>query len=435
MLAHRFPPSGGAGVQRNLQLARHFGEAGVEAVIVTGPGSGEDYRWLPPDEQLAGGFAAAVHRVSGPEPSEDSDWERRSARWLRTPLRWERWWRGELLRLGPQVGADAELVHASVAPYSSGGAAVALARRLRRPLVVDLEDPWALDEMLVYPTGVHRRLELRQMGSILRAADAVVMNTPEARKRVIEAFPALDPGRVHAVTNAFDPADFARPAPVREDGRFRIVHTGSLHTDLGQRQRRTRVVRRLLGGEVEGVDFLTRSHVFLLDAVASLLARRPELDGTIEVVLAGVFTAEDRAVAARHPFATLRDFVPHAETLDLMRTADLLYLPMQDLPAGHRAGLVPHKTYEYLASGRPILAAVPDGDARDLLAASGAARLCRPSDTAAIAAHVEAAVARQVAGEAEPRPDPEVVERCSCHRLVRELAAVYDTVAAGARSS
>jgi glycosyltransferase involved in cell wall biosynthesis len=111
-----------------------------------------------------------------------------------------------------------------------------------------------------------------------------------------------------------------------------------------------------------------------------------------------------------------------------MRTADLLFLPMHDLPPGRRAGLVPHKTYEYLAAGRPILAAVPDGDARDLLAESGAALLCRPADTAAMAAHLEAEIDRWRAG-GEPRaPRRDVVERCSSRRLVADLTALYDAV-------
>ena len=189
------------------------------------------------------------------------------------------------------------------------------------------------------------------MGRILRAADAVVMNTPEARLRVLRTFPDLVPARVHAVTNAFDPADFARPAPVRSDERFRIVHTGSMHTDLGLRQREESRARRLRGGRV--------ARRRLPHALARLPAGRGRgrdrssgrsSSGRVEVLLAGVFTDQDRAVAARYPFVTLRDFVPHAETIDLMRSADLLFLPMHDLPRGGRAGLVPQKTYEYLAA-------------------------------------------------------------------------------------
>ena len=74
-----------------------------------------------------------------------------------------------------------------------------------------------------------------------------------------------------------------------------------------------------------------------------------------------------------------------------MRSADLLFLPMHDLPPGRAAGIVPYKTYEYLAAERPILAAVPDGDARDLLRVPHAT-LCRPKDVEAMAAAIADAI-------------------------------------------
>src|SRR5439155_26020041 len=41
------------------------------------------------------------------------------------------------------------------------------------------------------------------------------------------------------------------------------------------------------------------------------------------------------------------------ETVAAMRTADLLFLPMQGLSYDRPASIVPGKTYEYLASRRP----------------------------------------------------------------------------------
>ena len=58
---------------------------------------------------------------------------------------------------------------------------------------------------------------------------------------------------------------------------------------------------------------------------------------------------------------------------------------MHELPPGRRASIVPYKTYEYLAARRPVLAAVPDGDVRDLLAPMAHVSLCRPSDSGAMA--------------------------------------------------
>ncbi len=428
VLAHRFPPMGGAGVQRTLQLARHLEEVACEPTIITAPGPVDD-RWTPEDSALEDdGVRRKVVRVAGPEPSPPRlEWT--LERWLGKPSRWGAWWKTAVLEASEQAG-EVDVVHATVAPYATIDAALAVAERLAVPLVLDFEDPWALDEMLVYPTRIHRRLALRRMGTALGAADAVVMNTPESRKRVLEHFAELDRARVFAVANAFDPLDFEGAPRGRTDGEFWIVHTGSLHTDFGLFQRSRRWQQRLLGGGTDGVDYLTRSHVYLLRAIENLFQQRPELRDVIRVDLAGVFTDEDRAVAGEHSFVTLHDFLPHAETISLLRSADLLFLPMHDLPAGQRAGIVPHKTYEYLAAERPILAAVPEGDARDLLEAAGNALTCRPRDVEAMKSAVLAEIDRRQAGAAAPKPRREVLERCSSARLVRELRAVYEAVLA-----
>ena len=130
---------------------------------------------------------------------------------LRSPF--DRWWVRGALATGVEHGRSADLVYASLIPYHTGEAAVSLARELRKPLVVDLQDPWALDEMWMYPTELHRRLDLRRMRSVLQQADAIVMNTPEAVRRVLHHFPELNEKVVVSIPNGFDPDDFSGPAP------------------------------------------------------------------------------------------------------------------------------------------------------------------------------------------------------------------------------
>jgi glycosyltransferase involved in cell wall biosynthesis len=342
---------------------------------------------------------------------------------LQSPF--SRWWSEGVSR--EARGLDVELVYASLVPYDADAAALRVARELGKPLVVDLQDPWALDEMWIYPTALHRRRDLARMHRVLAAADGVVMNTPESVARVLRTFPDLRAKPVVSITNGYDAADFTRPAP-RRDELFRIVHTGFLHTEDGLRLRRQRRIRRLLGGLYTDVDIATRSHIYLIDAVRRVLAAQPALDGRIVVELAGVLTETDRRIAAEAPFVHLHGYLSHSDTVDLMRRADLLFLPMQELPHGERAGITPGKTYDYLGSGTHILAAVPEGDARDLLVASKNASVADPSDTTRLAELIAAAVAARDAGDSQPSPDRTVIERYERRRLTQDLARLFDTV-------
>ena len=269
------------------------------------------------------------------------------------------------------------------------------------------------------------------MRRVLEDAAAVIMNTPEAADAVRAAFPRLRDKPVAVIPNGYDAADFAGPAPARAPDRFRIVHTGSMHTASGRERRATSRLRRSLGG-LAPVDPLTRSHAYLMDGLGRLLQTRPELAGVLEVHLAGSMSDADRAVPG-HGLVREHGYLSHDESVALVRSADLLFLPMQDLPRGHRATIVPGKTYEYLGSGRPLLAAVPDGDARDLLARLPWAHVCRPSDGDRMARIVADLATRKRSAGAEPDGDLSLVARFERRELTRSLAAVLDAAAGAPR--
>jgi glycosyltransferase involved in cell wall biosynthesis len=425
VIAYHFPPLGGAGVQRTVKFAQHLPELGYEPVVLTGPGSGS---LMPHDTSLETGLPPdlEVHRVAGPEPGSADGWRGRAERWLRLETAWNRWWRRELVETGQRI-RSIDVVLATMSPFQSATPAAALARRLGVPWVADLRDPWALDEMQVYETGVHRRLDLRRMGADLGSAAAIVMNTPEAADAFASRFGHIDPSRVHVIPNGFDRADFEDQVESPDDGVFRIVHTGLLHTSLGLDHRRSAGVRRLLGGTLGDVDILPRSHIYLLQAVERVLADLPELRGRMRVQLAGALSDADRSAAAPEVVEQL-GYLAHRDAVRLLRRGDLLFLPMHQVSPTYRTRIVPGKTYEYLASRRPILAAVPPGDARDLLEVSGNATVCDPDDVETMTRIVRDE-ARRVLAEGR-RPDREVpgIERFERRALAARLAGVLDDV-------
>lgn len=396
--------------------------------MVTGP-EAAGAEWAPPDASLAAAVppGTRVFRASGHEPARRRGWRGRATRWLRLRPPFARWWADGAVSAGRAAATDldVDLIYASMSPFETAEAAARLSRELGKPWIADLRDPWALDDWLVYPTRVHRRLELRRMRAALASAAAVVMNTPEATAEVRRHIPELAGKPVVTIPNGFDEADFDRPLAPRRDDAFRIVHAGFVHV---REDRRASLVRELLGGAVKGLDAGTRSHVYLLQAVQELLRRRPDLEGRIEVHLAGILSEADRRVPG-FDLVTAHDYLPHDETVALLRSADLLFLPMHDLPEGRRVRIVPGKTYEYLAARRPILAAVPDGDVRELMRESGNAFVVRPKDVEGMAQVIEQQADRTFAGGDVPDSNEDFLRRYERRELTRRLAEVFDSLA------
>jgi len=426
-LTYYFPPVTTGTSQRNVDVMSGLLGVGYVPTVVTGTGRGERF-WAPTarDERGAA-HGIRIVRVPGPEPPDSRGVRRRVERLLDLKPAWLRWWLEGARAAGRGLASSADLIYASLEPYETAFVASALSRELRVPWVADLFDPWALDESRLHVSVLHRRRDLRRMQASLETAAAVIMNTPEAKARA-ERIPVLSKKLVSAIPTGYDASDFDGPDPLRDPAAFRIVHAGFLHTERGLRHRKTARVREVLGGSNVPVDILTRSHLFLLKAIDRLLEADPRLADLLQLHLAGNLTDADRKVAEGYPFVRLHGHLTHSESIALMRSADLLFLPMHELPRGVRAGLVPLKTYEYLAAGGPILAAVPEGDARDLLVEAGNAHICWPSDDSAMAQAIAEEIERWRSGHPPSEPRPEVLARYERNVVTNRLAAVFDDV-------
>lgn len=420
MLAYYFPPLGGAGVQRTVKFLKHLPSLGYEAVVVTGPKAGT-VDWAPPDPTLAAEVPAStsVIRIASPPPTATPETARRR-RLVGRPSVLEEWWRREALDAARPAMRNVDVVYASMSPFGSAKVAAMLAAEAGVPWVADLRDPWALDDWAVYPSALHRWLERRRMRSALCEADATIMNTEEARRALVAAFPELGGGRIAVIPNGWDRDDFTAPPEPRTDGAFRIVYMGYSHVRTVKRHRRARVLRRLLGGAAPGVDHLARSHVPLIRALDLVREQSPDVAARVEVHVAGAapFGSDDAAVVHH-------GYLPHREALGLLRSADLIFLPMHDLMPGVRAATVMGKTYEYLASGRPVLAGLPDSDVRDLLEPLPNVRVCRPNDAECMADSIRAVAA---SAPSSGTASADVLERFERRALAVELVRVFDSV-------
>jgi glycosyltransferase involved in cell wall biosynthesis len=217
---------------------------------------------------------------------------------------------------------------------------------------------------------IKQRGQARVASLVAAKADAVV----GATVRIAAEMKALNPSlRVAMIPNGADFEDFDGLLYQPGD-RFRITHTGSF---FGKRDPR---------------PFLRA----LADADDAVVAR-----------FIGDFRAADREWAQQQGLGDrleLHSFLPHRQTLAMQRDSEALLLLLPDV--GERGRDVPSgKLFEYLAAGRPILAAVPpDGAAAELIREANAGIVTAPDDAEAIRAAIDELVGRWRRGTLDAQP-------------------------------
>lgn len=186
------------------------------------------------------------------------------------------------LRMADAVG-DVDVVHSHT--WYTGLAGHLAATLYGIPHVVTAHSleprrPWKAEQL-----GGGYRLSSWSERTAMEYADAVIAVSAWMRRDVLDAYPGLDPDRVHVVHNGIDPAVW-HPGPPPAEG-------PSFLADLGVRP--DRPIAAFVGR-------ITRQK-----GVAHLLAAVPEMDPDIQlVVCAGLPDTEELAVEVADAVAELR---------------------------------------------------------------------------------------------------------------------------------
>ena len=434
-IAYHFPPSGGGGVQRSLKFVKYLPECGYDPVVLTAKPNNER-RWTPTDQALLDEVPKSVRVTSVSLPDEvhvPGKLERVARELLGMRSRFGLTWMNEVIEAGTKLveKEQPELIFVTLSPFEGADAAAEISRRTGIPWVADLRDPWALDEFQLHRTRWHRSLEKAQMEASLSSAAMIIMNTPESARRLAEAFPRLKRNNIVSLTNGYDASDFSGDVAPIPDGKFSIVHSGYFHAESGLTERGRQFQYRLLGRTIPGVERLPRSHFYLLQALEQWLKEDPSIVNEIRVHCVGVLSKSDQALidqSSAKPVFECSGYLSHTECLRYVRGADLLFLPMHKMPPGMKAGIVPGKAYEYLAAGRPILATVPDSDARDFVRSAGTGVVCEPGDVPGMLAALKDQHAKWKTGQERARWNGDFVRQFERKNLTVKLAGFLNQV-------
>ena len=365
LVSFYFPPAGGGGVQRPLKLAQYLPPLGIETHVL----APDDPRWIHRDEGLRVPTQAWVHRARyigpmGRKPAEELHGKQgleraathakllgRRALVPDENVSWNLTAIPAAIKLVRQHGID--VVITTSPPNSIHLVGVAVKRATGVRWVADLRDSPVAHVHRRSESAAVRAKEKVDLGIarlVARSADAIV----GVADFISDEVRALEPrGRVVTIPNGSDFDDFEGLAYTPGE-RLRITHAGSF---FGKRDPR---------------PFLQALSDSGLDIQARFL---------------GDFRSADREWAEGLGLGDRLELIPYAPratSLALQRDSEALLLLIPDA-GGRGKGVLSGKVFEYIAAGRPILAAVPpDGAAADLIRETGAGVVAAPDDVDAL---------------------------------------------------
>ncbi len=423
-----FPPAGGIAVQRALSFARYLPEAGVDVEVLTArnpavpvidpglldkvPPQVRIHRTFTPEISFAmrqriwrlmsggkknGAQPAAAAKKAAPPGGKKG--LAQIARSILTPdpeVVWVPFARHAAVRLLKERPFDAVMTTAP--PFSTLMVGTYLKKRFPHiRLISDFRDEWL--NFYLNTFDFHSSPSIRKKAAgiereVADQSDLILSVTPGIVAELQGRYPHLPASRFACIPNGYDPASFRDFRP-RPHGRGKVVITHA------------------------GTVYKSSAPTAFLDALDAL---PDEIRQRFEIRFAGRVSDDVKSVFdGRKADLRFLGFLPQAEALKMLEETDYLMVTLLD--SHHVTG----KLFEYLATGKPILAFTPAGGELDrLLAETGMGQCADPADRAACLHLLLRAEQAQRSGEAFSVPCPDAVRRYERPAHAAQLAALLE---------
>jgi len=248
---------------------------------------------------------------------------------------------------------------ASAPSYSCLVAGLRLAKRSGLPFVADFRDLWVDRPYRQVASRKHDARDRQLEREVVLGAQRIILASPAWIEHFRQTYGEAVAMKCVVITNGYDETLI----PARED---------IPSSDSG-------VTTFLNTGAMYGAE----SPAPFLSALGNLLQRRPELRSKVRVHLIGYAGDEEanlRQLIARHQLdrlVSLSGPQAHEACLKAQLAADVLLL----FSGGEHVGTLRGKSFEYLSTGKPILALIPEqGTQAELLRRAGSALIVQHGD-------------------------------------------------------
>jgi glycosyltransferase involved in cell wall biosynthesis len=429
VVSYNFPPVGGAGVARVTKLTKYLPDFGVTPTVLTVRNPSVPVLDTSRDRDISP--ETTVLRARTFEPAYGAKQAAWKASADRRPTARQRavklaaGFAKQLLVPDPQIlwqpaaqlalarrlsGTDRDDVVLISGPPFSQFLLAPLARARGAAIVLDYRDEWhTYRHSYEMMGGLGARIGGPLEEAVVRVAHAITTATSAFRDNLLARFPFLDPSRVTAIPNGYDPDDFAGALPSPPTDRLVVTYAGTV--------------------------FKLTSLRGLLDAVRRLHATEPALATKLEVrVIGRVVDTEADSFEGTEALGVRRlGYVPHEQVADELAASHVVLCALDDVPGVER--IYPAKVFELMYLGRPCLTLSPPGALADLVRETRMGTVLPPRDVPAITAWLADRLRERERGTLQLRAAAVGIERYHRRALAGEFARVLrDAVASRGRN-
>ena len=236
-----------------------------------------------------------------------------------------------------------DVIFSTAPPHSSHLLGIWLKRKTGIPLVLDFRDPWSRSPWSGEKSEYIEKLNQSMERQCVESADAVILNTDNARDEFIRFYDAQDSAKFHSIPNGYDPDSLSeigkhsvQQNPTGNE-RFTVSHLGTIY---GKRD-----IRPFL----QALAAHNKQHQtkIFFEQIGHL---KVNYDLKSELRKLGI---EDSVFVSPQ--------IPHTEALNKMATSDALLLLQPD---GNLQ--IPGKLFEMILYRKPIITLTGQGATRDV---------------------------------------------------------------------
>ena len=363
IITYYWPPAGGPGVQRWLKFVKYLPDFGIQPIVYVP----ENPTYPIVDENLVNEVSdkAIVLKHKIFEPYQLASFfsknktkkissgiipNQKRQSFLDKMLLWIRgnlfipdarvfWVKPSVKFLEKYIlENDIDTIVTSGPPHSLHLIGLKLKHKLNVKWFADFRDPWTTIgyhkslRLSNYAAKKHKKLE-RQ---VLNAADTIIVTSNTTKTE----FQAITQRPIEVITNGYDTENVVKQAM---DTKFSLAHIGSFLSD--------------------------RNPQLLWESLVELISEIPDFGSHLEIKLIGAVSQEVLETIAQfglNPYLNNLGYVSHSEAIAHQRKSQVLLLI--EINSEDTKSIIPGKLFEYMVSGRPIVAIGPhDSDFAEII--------------------------------------------------------------------